>query len=218
MFKRWLKVILQTVVALSIFPAAADSYVDFFRAVQIDNDSAVSRLLERGFDPNSVSEQGELALALAIKERADRVAQRLLQDPRIDIDRASARGETALMMAAIHGRLDWVERLVARGAAIDREGWTPLHYAASGPDMRIVTRLVALGARIDARSPNGSTPLMMAAGYGDQRNALALLGLGADPALRNARGLSAADFARQTGHDALADQLDAAAKADAARR
>jgi ankyrin repeat protein len=205
-------------VLIGFLPARADSYVEFFRALQIDNESSVSSLLERGFDPNSVSQTGDIALALAIKEGADKVARRLLAQPGIEIDRASARGETALMMAAISGRLDWVERLVARGAAVNRPGWTPLHYAASGPDPRIVARLVELGAAIDARSPNDSTPLMLAAGYGDQRNALVLLGLGADPSPRNARGLSAADFARQAGHDPLAEQLEAAAARRGARR
>lgn len=211
MLKQVLRITFYLFVLMAFSASRADAYVDFFRALQIDNEGAVAELLERGFDPNSVSESGELALALAIKEGSNKVARRLLAQPGIDVDRASARGETALMMAAINGRLDWVERLVARGAAVNRSGWTPLHYAASGPDPRIVARLVELGAAIDARSPNGSTPLMLAAGYGDQRNAQALLGLGANPALRNGRGLSAADFARQAGHDELADQIEAAA-------
>lgn len=211
MLKQALRITLYLIVLLAFSTSRADAYVDFFRALQIDNDGAVAELLELGFDPNSVSESGELALALAIKEGSNKVARRLLAQPGIDVDRASVRGETALMMAAINGRLDWVQRLIARGAAVNRSGWTPLHYAASGPDPRIVARLVELGAAIDARSPNGSTPLMLAAGYGDQRNAQALLGLGANPTLRNSRGLSAADFARQAGHDDLADQIEATA-------
>lgn len=211
MLKQIIRRALYIAVLIGFSSVKADAYVDFFRALQIDNDGSVAELLERGFDPNSVSATGEVALALAIKEHSDKVARRLLAQPGIEVDRASARGETALMMAAIGGRLDWVERLVARGAAVNRSGWTPLHYAASGPDPRTVARLVELGAAIDARSPNGSTPLMMAAGYGDQRNAQVLLGLGANATLRNGLGLSAADFARQAGYDALAAQLEAAA-------
>lgn len=211
MLEQMLRKAFYVVVLIGFSAARADSYVDFFRALQIDNESTVAELLDRGFDPNSVGPTGELALALAIKEGSNKVARRLMAQPGIQVDRASARGETALMMAAIHGRLDWVERLVQRGAAVNRAGWTPLHYAASGPDPRIVARLLELGAAPNARSPNGSTPLMLAAGYGDQRNAQVLLGLGADPTLRNDRGLSAADFARQAGYDELAAQLEAAA-------
>jgi len=38
------------------------------------------------------------------------------------------------MMAALRGSLEWTQRLIERGAAINRDGWTPLHYAASGPE------------------------------------------------------------------------------------
>ncbi|MBK1612100.1 hypothetical protein CKO44_01265 [Rubrivivax gelatinosus] len=209
--KQFLRFLLQVVFAITVLPVQAGSYVDFFRALQLDNEQAVKEILADGFDPNAVSESGDVALALALKEGSDKVARLLLAHPAIQVDQASARGETALMMAALAGRLDWVERLIARGAAVNREGWTPLHYAASGSDRTVIVRLVERGALLDARSPNGSTPLMMAASYGDQRNAQTLLGLGADVSLRNAQGLDAAEFARRAGRDALADQLAAAA-------
>jgi ankyrin repeat protein len=60
---------------------------------------------------------------------------------------------------------------------------------------------------VDARSPNGSTPLMMAARYGSEASVDLLLARGANPKLRNQRDLSAADFARMDGRDALAQRL-----------
>lgn len=36
------------------------------------------------------------------------------------------------MMAAIKGNEDAVKQLIARDADVNKTGWTPLHYAASG--------------------------------------------------------------------------------------
>ena len=114
-------------------------------------------------------------------------------------------------LAALRGRLDWVQALRQRGAEINRPGWTPLHYACSGPDEGVVDWLLLQGAEIDARSPNGSTPLMLAAGYGGISSAERLLKAGADARLRNEQGQTAADFAERAGRDRLARQLRAAA-------
>ena len=210
-FVRCMKFIVQAFVVLAIPLASAGSYEDFFRAVAVDNVRGLRALLERGFDPNTPSEYGQVPLSLAIKEESFKAAELLLSHPSLRVDEPNASGETALMIAALNGRGDWVERLLARGAALNRSGWTPLHYAAAGPEPEIVRTLVERGAAIEARSPNGTTPLMMAAAYGDQRSAQYLLRRGADPTARNERGLAAADFARQAGRDALADQLDRAA-------
>ncbi|MBC7727635.1 MAG: ankyrin repeat domain-containing protein, partial [Microbacteriaceae bacterium] len=72
--------------------------------------------------------------------------------------------------------------------------------------------LLARGARVDVRSPNGRTPLMMAAGYGTEGAARQLLQKGADPRLKSDQGLSAADFAAKAGRDVLARQLQAASR------
>ena len=66
-----------------------------------------------------------------------------------------------------------------------QDGWSPLHYAAAGPEPKIVAMLLDRGAPIDARSPNQTTPLMMAAGYGAEANVDLLLARGADKRLRN---------------------------------
>jgi ankyrin repeat protein len=112
------------------------------------------------------------------------------------------------MMAALRGHLTWCKRLVERGAAVNRAGWTPLHYAATGPEPQVVSFLLASGAKVDAASPNGTTPLMMAARYGQEDSVQLLLGARADPRLRNQKDLSAADFARDAGRQALASRLD----------
>jgi len=99
---------------------------------------------------------------------------------------------------------------MARGAKVHGEGWSPLHYAATGPEPEFVRLLLEKGAPVDARSPNGSTPLMMAARYGSEASVDLLLARGADPKLRNQRDLTAADFARMDGRESLAKRLESA--------
>ncbi len=208
---RWLTA---TAAALSITlagPAHAGAYEDFFKAVSLDDAAAVDRLLQRGFDANSVDEAGQGALILAMREGTFKVAATLLKAPGLKVDQPNSAGETALMMAALRGLDDWLPQLVAHGAAIEREGWTPLHYAATGPQPSTVAWLLERGARVDSRSPNGTTPLMMAARYGSEESVALLLRRGADPKLRNQLNLAAADFARLAARESLAKRLAEAA-------
>lgn len=207
--KLMLKFIVYLAVAIGFSCAKADAYVDFFRAVNIDDVRTVNSLLARGFDPNSPNAKGEPALVQALKDESGRVAAALIAHPGLKVDATTAAGETPLMMAAILGRLDAMQSLLAKGAVVNRDGWAPLHYAASGPEPKAVALLLDNGAAIDAPSPNRSTPLMMAARYGSEDAVQVLLARGANAALRNDLGLTAGDFARTAGRDKLATQLDA---------
>ncbi|MBP6599359.1 MAG: ankyrin repeat domain-containing protein, partial [Giesbergeria sp.] len=124
-------------------------------------------------------------------------------------------GESALMLAAIKGHTEIVKALLAREADVNKTGWTPLHYAASGGQEQqaaIVALLLEQHAYIDAGSPNGSTPLMMAAQYGTREVVKLLLDEGADPALKNQLGLSATDFAARAERPELVEAIAAAAR------
>jgi ankyrin repeat protein len=214
MIKKRFENLLQAIVlvALLLFSAAsvADSFVRFFRAVNVDDARTVTRLLNEGFDPNAVNTQGQPALVQALRDESPRVVEVLLAHPQLRLDATTAADETALMMAALAGQLGFVKQLAERGAQINREGWTPLHYAASSMEPPVVAYLLQRGALVDAPSPNRTTPLMMAARYGVEDSALLLLQRGADTTLRNDQGLSAADFARAAGRERLAERLQAA--------
>lgn len=206
----WFRFVAYLSAAMMFSGAVAGSYEDFFRAIELNRPAMLRDLLQRGFDPNTPDPKGQPGLTLALRADAADVADALLAHPDLRIDQANASGETPLMMAALHGRLAWVQRLLERGAQVNRDGWTPLHYAASGPEPKVVGLLLDRGARVDAPSPNRTTPLMMAARYGSEDSAVLLLARGADPAVRNDRALSAADFARQAGRESLARRIEAA--------
>jgi ankyrin repeat protein len=167
----------------------------------------VKQMLERGFDPNAPGRTGEPALVLAAREGSMTVLTALLADKRIRVDAPAANGNTALMMAAFKRNRPAFDALVKQGAAIDREGWTPLHYAAASGDVELAGLLLARGARIDAVSPKASgsyTPLMLAAREGKEDSVQFLVAKGASKTLKNGEGLTAAQIAERADHTAIA--------------
>lgn len=216
MFKRHAKFLIQMSLALSFSSAMAGAYEDFFKSTLNDDARTVEQLLARGFDINSRDEKGQNLLYLSQRDGAPKVAQVLLGHPDLRVDLPNSAGETPLMMAALRDQDAWVTRMLDKGARIDgaaepgKPGWTPLHYAASSPGAKALQVLLSRGARIDARSPNGTTPLMMAAQYGTEEAVDLLLKQGADLRLRNDLDLGAADFAQRGGREVLARRLAAA--------
>lgn len=211
--RNWLRNLVYLVVATgALTTVRADSTVDYFRAVGIDDDRTVRSLLAAGFDVNTPDANGQTALHQALRDGSPKVVEAVLAQPKVQIEAVNAAGETPLMLAALRGHREAVIRLLDRGAKVNREGWTPLHYAASGPEPRIVGLLLDRGADIEAPSPNRTTPLMMAARYGAQGAAELLLQRGADPRKRNDTGATAADFARMGGRDYLVKDIERATR------
>jgi len=205
--RKWIRSSIYLVVITCFSTAKAGSYEDFFVAVKRNDGRTVSALMERGFDPNTRDPQGQVALILALKAEDLAVAEALLARPETKVDLVNSVGESALMMAALRGQTDWCQRLLARGAPVNQPGWSPLHYAATGPEPKIVQLLLERGATVDAESPNRTTPLMMAARYGKEESVKLLLARGADLKRTNDLNMTAADFARGAGRDSLAAQL-----------
>lgn len=204
--------ILYVIVLFAFSVANAQPSVDFFRAIHLDDASKVKQLLDRGFDPNTVDEKGQVGLYLAFRDESPKAAAALMAHPQTRIDAVNQADETPLMMAALRGQLEGARLLLDRGAALNRPGWTPLHYAASGPEPRMVALLLERGAQVEAPSPNRSTPLMMAARYGPEEAVDLLLARGASLRARNDAGLGAVEFAELAGRESLTARLKAAAR------
>ncbi len=194
--RNYIKFIIYLFVITGFSIAKSDTYVDFFRAVGVDNANTVSELLAKGFDPNTLSESGQVALYIAMREDAPKVAALLLASPKLNVDAANAAGETPLMMAALKGRLDWARKLIDRGAKVQKPGWSPVHYAATGPNTELLAMLLDRGADINARAPDMNTPLMMAVRFGPEDSVKLLVQRGAEKGYINERNVTAADLAR----------------------
>jgi hypothetical protein len=208
------------IVLLSVFvwfgaaqAATPDQVKDFYRAVQMDDPRTVQALLGT-VDPNELNPLGgEPALVLALREESMRVFDVLLNYPGTRLETPAINGNTALMMAAFKHNKPAVTALLAKGAAVNRPGWSPLHYAAASGDDEIAGILLKRGAKIDATSPPGTglfTPLMMAAREGHDSTALLLLAKGANPAATNSEGLTAAQIAERAGKTQVVAALKSA--------
>jgi hypothetical protein len=208
-----IKAITAVFVSIVACAAMAGSYDDFFTAIKRDDPTVIRELLQRGFDPNTPNTDGTDGLYLALRDGSLKAAQALVDWPKTDVDKRTPKDETPLMMACLRGQLALAKTLIARGADVVKTGWTPLHYAATNGHIPVMELLLDESAYIDAESPNGTTPLMMAAKYGTPAAVKFLLEAGADPTLKNQLGLSAADFASQSGRTDSAQLIATAAKA-----
>ncbi len=170
---------------------------DFFQAAKVDNHIVISELLKEGLSPNITEpERGDSALILALREDSMRAVRALLKAPDIDLELKSNNGDNALMIAAFRANLDAVKALLARGAKVNRPGWTALHYAAAIGDQAILQLLLDHKANPDATSPNGTTALMMAARGGHILGVKLLLDAGANISLKNEQGYDAVEMAK----------------------
>ena len=201
------KYFLYLIVFIIYFPAHAGSYDDFFEGLNNDEPQRVANLLARGFDPNTLSADGQYPLVLAIRRPSPSVLDLLLRAKGLRAEVRNAKDESPLMLASIAGLIEVCKRLIALDADVNKTGWTPLHYAASGGHVEVVQLLLGHAAYIDAESPNKTTPLMMAAMYGNPQTVELLLAEGADASLKNEKGMSAMDFAEAAGKQASAKLL-----------
>ena len=197
--------------AQAVSPPTPEEVTAFFRAVQTDDAGTVRKMVGARVNANELNPiGGDTALVLAVREDAKEVVQALLEHPGTNLEATAANGNTALMMAAFKRNKDAVNALLAKGAKVNRSGWTPLHYAAAAGDDEIAALLVQRGAQLDAVSSRQSgayTPLMMAAREGHASTAQLLLQRGAKAGLKNTEGLTAARIAERAGHADLAQAI-----------
>ena len=98
---------------------------------------------------------------------------------------------TPLHLAAVIGRWEVVETLLAQGAqvnAVDTSGRTPLHLSSLwNNNVTVAEHLLMYGAPVDARDRDGATPLQTALLKRRKSLAELLLAYGADPKIQKKR-------------------------------
>lgn len=187
--------------------ALADPLLDYFKAVQLDNAGEVRRLAKQ-VDPNAPSPiSGEPALIVALRENALAAFDVLLAQPGIKIEQTAPNGNNALMMAAFKGHKKPLLALLEKGAAVNRPGWSALHYAAAGGDDEITRILLARGAALNAPARGLLTPLMMAAREGHESTVKVLLDAGADTRLTDSDNQTARQIAEKADKPRIAAMI-----------
>jgi len=124
---------------------------------------------------------------------------------------------TALSEAAMKGDAAKVRTLLDAGAnpsALDKWGWSPLHWAVYYSKAETLALLLDRGADPNLKAAKsyrnckaGSTPLVVAAYFGYEGSIAALMKHRADPRLADADGKSALDYAVQFRFDTCAALL-----------
>jgi len=160
--------------------------VAFSWAIERGDVATVRQWLDDGLDPDFQGSQFGTGLMNAAWFGNIELMQLFLAhgaNPR----RVNRNGEQALQLAAWNDHLEAVKWLLANGAPLDRDGnyWGALHYAVFNGHSGLANYLIEHGAKVNARSPNGSTPLMMAAREGREELARTLLESGADTRAKN---------------------------------
>jgi len=204
---RFLVLLLALYGAMGVNAVWAGSYDDYFIAIKQDNADGMQQVLNRGLDPNIISPEKVPGVLLALRIGSFKVAKVLVNHPDLDVNILSKENESPLMLAALKGQMALCKQLIEREADINKTGWAPLHYAATGGQLEVIQLLLDNHAYIDAASPNGSTPLMMAAMYGTSNAVQLLLESGADWNLKNEQDLTALQFAMKAKKQESVDTI-----------
>ena len=135
----------------------------------------------------------------------------LASDPAL-ANAPGADGNVPLGLAAFFGHVETMRRLLEQGAEVAATAANfmkvqPLHAAVAARSAAAVALLLDRGADVNARQQVGYTPLMGAASAGRDDLVDLLLRHGADATLVSEDGKTAADLAREHGHEGLAKRL-----------
>jgi ankyrin repeat protein len=183
-------------------------------AAEAESDAILDELMKAGTDINKKDSVGDTALFYAARVGRTDHAQRLIAAG-ATFDQSNADGWTVLDVASKAGHPETALALKKAGASghlkasvmregggVDPtrggelyEGWPPIAIAASRNDARLVSDLLAGGARADEPTPHRDTPLLVAAKYRAAAVIAPLLKAGANPAHFDESGETALGYA-----------------------
>jgi len=179
-------------------------------------------LIMGGCDANLTDENQQTALHRAVLLSGPEVVSVLIEHGGADLTIADGTKSTPLILAAGHGRIEAMALLLGKDPSLARAanecGWTPLHLAAHGREMKkssvkntkflpAVQMLLEAKAPLEATDEDKRTALHRAADTGNVETVGALLAAGADFNAADITRWTPMHFACQAGHVTVVKQL-----------
>ncbi|BCB96053.1 hypothetical protein JZK55_09750 [Dissulfurispira thermophila] len=133
------------------------------------------RVYKRGLSQNyQIMDAAKMGDIVGVKELLGKGA---------DVNAKDSNGWTALIWAAMEGKIDVINFLISKGANVyvkDNMGWTALMRAATKGHTSVMELLINKGIDVNAKANDGWTALTEAAWYGHVSAVYLLLNKGAD--------------------------------------
>jgi ankyrin repeat protein len=188
-------------------------------AVQTQRTDDAQRLLAFGADPTVPNALGQTPVQLTPSAALHALLTQAVQERSGSTGTDRAWVSQHDMGLALRALADAAERGDAEAveAMLKHHVWpnsqssderSALHLAAYEGHLPVVDQLIAAGAAVDMKGPEGWTALMHAAGQGHADVVRCLLNAGAEPLVLNNIGQSAHDIAIQRLHRAAAAELE----------
>jgi uncharacterized protein len=187
------------------------------KAAEADKLPLIRLLLERGANVNARAVDGSTPVFYAAEQDRGAVIALLLErgaDPNLP----GRKGVRPLAAAAFNGSTESVEQLLKFGAdpnALDDDGSGAIVYAAGHGYASVVALLLQARVDVNRRYAHGLTALMWAAGHDAstgvddvEATIKTLIEHGAALDLKDDRGKTAADIARDLGHERAVKVLE----------
>ena len=152
----------------------------------------VDRLIKKGADINSETDEGVTPLIFAVSNNYTKIAKMLIEYGS-DVNKLTNQYETPLIIAVKNQNEEIAEALIRGGADIDltdKYDATPLHYAAVYGYLQFVDMLLYYDASIDKKTVEGSSPLLAAIWAGNADVADLLVQKGANMETRDDEGFT----------------------------
>ena len=198
-------------VVLALLQSVRKLIVPLWLACEKSTTEVVDVLIQYGADVNS-KYNGITPLMVACRRKHYEIVQRLLQEPKIDIDAVDLNGKSALHFAILTSNI--VTALVTKGAnpnIRDTAGWAPLDYAIRFDKIDTISALVQSSYQLDCvqKIPTHEIPIIpihLACEKSNTKVVDVLIQYGAD-VNRKYNGLTPLMVACKRGHNGIIQRL-----------
>ena len=112
-----------------------------------------------------ITQDGAFPLLLVCAAGDLEILNLMLSNPTIKMNKTDKHGVSAFFMAAFHGNLNVMKRLVEAGAEIHNKnstGSNVLHVAVKRDNLKVVRELISMKYPLDEPKVNGITPRAIA--------------------------------------------------------